>query len=508
MTTLPTVAADPKEVASSRLPAAQAGPGRFWRHTPELLVLAAWTSVVGFTLNYHEKWADEAQAWLLARDLDLYTLWFKELRYEGSPGLWHTILWVAQHVFHAPYGAIGIIGMVCALAGTAVMLFKAPFPRPLRWLLAFTYFMVYQYAVIARPYTLLPLLAFIAAGLFRDRKRPERMTLVLILMSLLTVHGILIAAGIGCAYLVEAIIGWKSLDETLRRRYLFCLGAMLITFFFLVVILKPTPDIEEFVIKKDPAKYHITETSKLVRLEAVVSGGLMDYAFPSGLFLLFSTVWCFMRRRLLAFAIPTALLIILYTQLHGFAHHHGTVFLSAIVGLWIAWPTEEERQEFTARERSATQGMIAFLVLLFGINIYDAAVAIRNDYRYPYSGAQDAANYLKFIGAVGKPIFGYMYGVAGVQAYFDHNILSNMPTTYYHHGTPLHGRFLNVNEILGSKPEYLIIHSLYPDLEYGRINGVLNSNGYELAHFSDGYLFFKQAVYERQTYFIYRRSAP
>ena len=62
-------------------------------------------------------------------------------------------------VFHAPYDAIGYIGVAFAIAGVAVLIFKAPFPWFIRWPLAFTYFLVYQYAVIARPYTLLPLYA-------------------------------------------------------------------------------------------------------------------------------------------------------------------------------------------------------------------------------------------------------------------------------------------------------------------------------------------------------------
>ncbi len=124
-------------------------------------------AVVGFILPYHEKWCDEAQAWLFARDLSLSRLWFYELRYEGSPGLWHTILWIAQHVFHANYNALGYIGAACAVGGAALLIFKAPFPRYIRWPLAFTYFMVYQYAVIARQYNLLPVLAFAAASCSR-----------------------------------------------------------------------------------------------------------------------------------------------------------------------------------------------------------------------------------------------------------------------------------------------------------------------------------------------------
>jgi len=125
--------------------------------------LGLWIALTGFTLSYHERWADEAQAWLIARDLSLWRIFSYELRYEGSSGLWHLILWVAQRIFHAPYDALGAIGLAFATAGVAFLIFFPPFPRALRWLLVFSYFMVYQYAVIARPYTLLPLLCFLAA---------------------------------------------------------------------------------------------------------------------------------------------------------------------------------------------------------------------------------------------------------------------------------------------------------------------------------------------------------
>ncbi|MGB2635516.1 MAG: hypothetical protein WAM58_16420, partial [Candidatus Acidiferrum sp.] len=157
-----------------------------WWKIGDGLVLLAYSAVVLWTLQYHEKWADEAQAWLIARDLSLKMIWFHEMRYEGTPALWHTILWLVQHVFHAGYGAIGYIGAFFAIAGAAVLLFKAPFPRFIRWLLVFGYVFVYQYAVIARPYTLLPLLAFCAAILFKDLRHPERITLVLVLLALLT----------------------------------------------------------------------------------------------------------------------------------------------------------------------------------------------------------------------------------------------------------------------------------------------------------------------------------
>ena len=39
----------------------------------------------------HENWRDEAQAWLLARDLSIPEL-FEQMSYEGHPCLWHLLL--------------------------------------------------------------------------------------------------------------------------------------------------------------------------------------------------------------------------------------------------------------------------------------------------------------------------------------------------------------------------------------------------------------------------------
>lgn len=264
-----------------------------WWRIGDFGVFGLWIAIVGITLAHHEKWMDEAQAWLFARDLDLHTLWFHELRYEGSPGLWHTILWVAQHLFHAGYGAIGPIGMLCATAGVALLIFKAPFPRIVRWPLAFTYFIIYQYAVIARQYTLLPLFAFAAAILFKDRAHPGRMTLALVLLANVSFHGTILAGCLGLAYLIEAIRSWRKLEGPVRNRYLICTGVMVITFVFLFIVLKPAPDSLEMAAKggwlRLPTEVNQSGQSitPYTRFTAVISGAFLDYLVPSVIFLFF-----------------------------------------------------------------------------------------------------------------------------------------------------------------------------------------------------------------------------
>ncbi len=491
---------------SASLSAAPHKSGRWWT-IADTTVLLLWITITNFTLRYHEKWADEAQAWLIARDLPLRTIWFHELRYEGTPGLWHTILWIAQHIFHAPYAAIGYIGLAGATAGAALLIFKAPFPRYIRWPLAFTYFMVYQYAVIARPYTLLPLLAFAAAMLFKDIHHPERMVIVLVILANLSLHGTIIAGCIGFCYLLQAIKSWSTLDHPLRNRYIISVTAMLLVFLFLFIILKPTPDVGEFHQRDDPTLFgpKPTPTQKLV---AGVCGAFLDYPVPSFLFLVLAGAWCFMRGRFLTYALPAALMAGLYAAVHGYAHHHGTMFVAAIAGLWIAWPTAQEKSAFNQRERWALYGMTAALLYLCFVNIWDAEVTIRREYKYPYSGAEDAANYLKSAGATNGPIFGYLYGVVGVQAYFDHNIFANTPRAYFHQGIPFVGNKLDVEELTRTNPEYLVVYSVVPQFMIDTDGPMWKSLGYEPVHFSDGYYMYKRGVHQREAYFIFRRTRP
>jgi hypothetical protein len=481
-----------------------------WWKLGDGVVLLAYACVTLWTIRYHEKWADEAQAWLIARDLDLRTIWFHELRYEGSPGLWHTILWIAQHVFHARYDALGYIGLTFAIAGAAVLLFKAPFPRFVRWPLAFTYVMVYQYAVIARPYTLLPLLAFCAAILFKDLRHPERMTVVLVLLALLTLHGAILAGCLGLAYLIDALRKWGTFDNSTRRNYVICAAVLACTLLFLFFVLKPTPDVEEFALKAEIVRLgeslHVRQPTWSMKLISAVTGSFLDFVIPSFVFIVLVGAWCALRRRMLLFVPPVAILIAFYMIVHGYSHHHGTVTIAFMTAIWVAWPSQEERLALDAFGQRATNGMLVLLLLFCAVQIWDSVGVINHEYRYPYSGAEDAADFLKSQHAERRPIFGFLYGVAGVQAYFDHNIFANIHTAYYHHGVPLDGMNLDLAALNRIAPGYIVIFTEQPQLMID--SGVLNplgTAGYSMVHFSDGYLLYRRGVYVRQTYLIFGR---
>jgi hypothetical protein len=154
---------------------------------------AVYLAVLAIAISRHEPWFDEAQAWLLARDLPYTRLMFGQLRYEGTPGLWHSILFLANRS-GVPYAGLPVIGAAAAAGAVFLLLRFSPFPALVRLMLPFTYFLAYQYAVVARSYNLLALLPFAAALVFPFRHaRPIAYVSILILLSHVSLHGALIS---------------------------------------------------------------------------------------------------------------------------------------------------------------------------------------------------------------------------------------------------------------------------------------------------------------------------
>ena len=157
----------------------------------------------GFTAFNHEMWRDEIQAWLLARDSASFFELFAHLKYEGHPGLWHLCLMPLSRITASP-----VIMQVFHLfiAGVTVYLFAryAPFNWLQKFLFCFGYFVLYEYAVIARNYALGLLLLILFCVLFRERyKRPLWIGGILFLLAHTSVHALIVTIAISFALFCE-----------------------------------------------------------------------------------------------------------------------------------------------------------------------------------------------------------------------------------------------------------------------------------------------------------------
>src|ERR1700727_2693629 len=154
----------------------------------------AYALLVALTIHFHEPWADEAQSWLLGRDASLAQLWGHLLHYEGTPGLWQTLLH-ALIKLGLPYSAYDFVSASLELGAVYLLLGYAPLPLFIRISLPFTYYLCYQYAVIARSYAFIAPLLFAIAAIYKQAsRRPALMTMLLALLAGVSVHGFLVSA--------------------------------------------------------------------------------------------------------------------------------------------------------------------------------------------------------------------------------------------------------------------------------------------------------------------------
>ena len=332
-------------------------------HLPELAALALYAVVVGFAIHFHEPWADEAQAWEIARSSSLAGM-VHLLGYEGSPGLWHLLLWCLNRL-HVSYAGMHWFSGLIAVGGVATLLFWSPFPRWLKLALPFTFFLAFQYAVVARSYVLAPVGLFLLACLWKRRfERPIAVAVILGLMANIALHLAMFSAGFAICYAIEL---WRirRREQQIPARPL-TLAVLLLAGFYLLAIVsaRPPHDIaypQGLSPLLAPEARQLEQQSKLrhahslegikyqfqEKLTAPLASGLV---LPLSLALLFWLVlaWGLFRERKLIYLIPGALFALFCHFVGARPWHSGLVFPYILAVLWMAWPVQ---LSFRARAR-------------------------------------------------------------------------------------------------------------------------------------------------------------
>ena len=320
-------------------------------------------AVGAFTASHHEMWRDEIQAWLLARDSTSVFNLFAHLKYEGHPGLWHLCLMPLSRITHSP-----VIMQMLHLLITGITVYLFVHYSPFNWfqklLFCFGYFVLYEYAIVARNYALGMLLITVFCVLFRERyKRFIWVGCVLLLLAHTSVHALIVTIAIAGALCCEYIIG-RRFSQTLNREIAaiedkrpLWIGFALIGIGITTAVLQlnPPPDTGFAVawhFNYDPKR--VNNIVKLISRAYLPvtrpvfgfwgSNILTTYPIFQAIqiplcysFMLFS-VLLFLRR-------PTALLIYLtgtfgllaffYVKYHGSIRHHGFLFLTFLMCCWI-----------------------------------------------------------------------------------------------------------------------------------------------------------------------------
>jgi hypothetical protein len=398
-----------------------------------ILLVVAWIVFAAVTLVvtlHHEPWGDEADAWLAARDMSLGQL-FHWFRYVGNPGLWYVLLMVPAKL-GLPYLSMSILNWGLAVAVAGVVLMRAPFQWWVRCMLAFSYYLSYEYAVIARGYALMALLMVLIALWFERRfQRPVLMGLLIALLANTNVHGGLIAGVVFAAVAGEALLkllrgeglpGGSAAGWILVVGALVAVGGGLVALFSLFPVPADgqlssftrilNPHAAGFVLTRTfmpriPFAYHTFHD--LQRESAWYMPALYVGLRAVGLAILAMVIYLLRRRRQLLFIFLTVLGGMMYVFVFkwmGGVRHTGLVWLLTLFVLWIAKRQSDlEENDPPAWEMPRAAG--ALLVMTLVVSCATGILWQVRDWRLAFSGSRETAGFLIDHGLGEKRIAAY-----------------------------------------------------------------------------------------------------
>jgi hypothetical protein len=396
----------------------------------KLAVLAAFAGWLLFLGRTHEPFFDEAQAWLIARDNGPIGIVAHVARYEGTPALWHLLLWGLIRL-GLPFGQLHLVSTACAVTGAAIILWRSPFPIALRIAIIGSYFFAYQFAVVARSYSLDLVLMPLLACFFADRTaRPIRYALVVGLIANANTHGFLAAACFGVEWMAALFMAGK-IAERRSLAALLCAGALgmiaLATAWqpadniFLQTFPPPRHGIgvaiyylgEALIDRPDPFGALLPSVAEILR------GFLLSLMVLAPCFLLFRRAGHVGLAAGL-FGLLTAFSVWKY----AYGWHAGLLFLIWLVLLWISWPA-------TRADKGLRRLVIAAMCAVLIPQAIEGARTSSNEIHHAFSAgpevATDVATWRRQHPAGRIAAFGF--SVFAVQPWFSANIFAN-----YHGG--------------------------------------------------------------------------
>jgi len=491
-------------LTTQRTPALNGAQSYLRKRWPECFTVVAFAAVVSYAIPFHEPWADEAQAWQLARSLSLPDLLLHHIRYEGSTGLWHLLLWVMIQL-HVTYSGMHWICGAIAVAGTSVLVFRSPFPRYLKLALPFTNFLIFQYAVVARSYVLAIAMMFLIATWWK--RRPAWIPVLLGVLANVSLHAAVISGGLAVIFYSEQLREWKWSNSSYRRALVQSSMAIAGLYGFALWTAWPPHDLL---------------TSQL-RVESPSVIGLAIKSLVWGIaqpFILAVPFWigicvCLRARRSLRYLLPVLLFALFSGVVHFTWWHIGLLILLVITIVWITWPQGAGRlSPFESAGRYA-------MVFMTAIQILWSGYALHYDHYNAYSPDLAAAELLRPLIQKGATVAvthldtapnDHDFQAVGILPYFDHNIYLNQPDSFWwwSANNPTEKLFVSV---LRSRPAIIVVEVrdrglLYPfPAQHPRVK-LLVEAGYHPTNLFCGYMPAAFKLGLSDCHLIFQRTNP
>ncbi len=310
---------------------------------------------------FHEPMYDEAQAWLIARDASWKELFFTIPHYEGHPPFWHLVLAVFAKSGVPFELGLRIPGALFCITSVWLIIFRSPFPKVVRCLLPFTYYIFFRYSIVVRPYCMTMLgFCLVAMAYKRRKEKPFHLMAALLLLCMSSAYGMAFAAGICIVWLIE-------LFAEIKANYCKHIGALAVLLVFnvaqlmLMLPMDDTNNVVSFSVSTiiysflymcllGPADSMFLDTGMDARLqhyaEGILTGGMISYVNLFVGMITVAVLVYFARKykKLLLLCIPYGLFALFSAAVYFWYHHIGLIHLFLIFVFWCALHDGEKRE--------------------------------------------------------------------------------------------------------------------------------------------------------------------
>ncbi len=365
---------------------------------------------------FHEPHFDEFQAWGISKD-SIYNILFVIPHFEGHSPLWHLILKCFSHFNVYCEAGIKIPNLLFMFGAVWLLIFKSPFPRLVRLILPFTYFLFYQYSAVSRPYSIFCFAMFLAAVFYKERnEHPFKFVSALALLCLSSAYGMVISAGIIIVWFIELIQyadvkkdvieraenPWQSaIYKFIKDKRLYAMFAIFLICIVLFFIIYPDKNVTyNSPIRGSNHIFKLLYVIFVLPSDALVTNflnysvdtsqiNILYYLLGILINILIFSVFRFYKK-LLLFYIPYLMLITVYFNLYFHVHHIGLVMLFFIFTYWCALDSSDKK--LTGRLKKIVP---VFILISFIIQLNWSVFAYLHEYTLQYSPSRQMAKFIK-----------------------------------------------------------------------------------------------------------------
>ncbi len=357
------------------------------------VVLFIYIFCISFIAYHHEAWGDEADSFLMVRDLSLFEI-FSMIRYTGNGLTWYLLLY--------PFVKLGfgfeiqqIIHIFLASFIAFYFLFKSPFNLFINTLIIFSYPFGYEYAIISRCYSLGIIFLLIATNnYFKRNTYPFCFYIPIILAIYTNLYATIIASWL---FVFSIYKDYKNKNFNNKNKLYILIT--IISYFLFIILMYPPSDgqLNDLVIGKKMSIIPNILKDILLSLFCFPSSNppyfigilflLAEVLYIFFVFFYFKSIFKLSNKENFYFSLFTYISLLLFLLIIRSCgtRHSAHLFVTLILSFWLI---KKASPKFTLAKNKFYKYFIFFVLPL---SVFSTFSYYYLDFKYPFSNSKKIA---------------------------------------------------------------------------------------------------------------------